>query len=134
MKFRISNNWWEIKFISHEALKAQYKKDTGIECNFVGGYCNYNTDEIVLSDLACWSETIRALRHELTHCFMHTFGHVAESYTDEQICCIAEELVPFVDGIVEQFENEQQEKQIKGKKEMLSKDRIAEANKAKEKK
>lgn len=104
MKFEINNEEWEIFIVPKESIKDRYNEENNTEATFVFGLTIYNEHEIWINDSMCFTEKLRTLRHELTHCYIWSFGlNNAPHYTEEMVCDIVAASNGIIDRIVMEF-------------------------------
>lgn len=104
MKVEINNEEWEIFIVPKESIKDRYNEENNAEATFVFGLTIYNEHEIWINDSMCFTEKLRTLRHELTHCYIWSYGlYNVEHYTEEMVCDIVAESYGIIERIVLQF-------------------------------
>lgn len=111
MKFKCNNMTYEIKEASQKELNEKYKKDfPTFEDIICFGYTRYTEHIIVINSELNVEEKIRTLRHELTHCWLHNYGHTYSQYDDEDVCEIVASIYDFISDITHQYINSMIEK------------------------
>lgn len=107
MKFEINDEEWEIFIVDKGSIKDRYNEENNAEATFVFGLTIYNEHAIWINDSMCFIEKIRTLRHELTHCYIWSYGlNNAPHYTEEMVCDIVASSIDIINSITNQFANE----------------------------
>lgn len=92
MKFEINNSKWEIIQLENKKFydirrKLKEQEEQAIEDeNFVFGFTCYSNHKIYLNKNQCNEELKRTLIHELTHCWLWSYGASYSSYSEEAVC------------------------------------------------
>ena len=105
MKFKINNHNWEIMLKDTEKLKGIVAKVENTEPCFVFGYTYYPTQKIFINSDCCEETIITTLKHELTHCYLWSYGFREVEYSMEVVCDIVAESNDFINSVVEKFKN-----------------------------
>ena len=104
MRFEINNDEWEIFIVPSESIKKRYNEDNNADSTFVFGLTIYPEHAIWINDTMCLAEQIKTLRHELTHCYIWSYGlYNAPHYTEEMVCDIVAASHGIIDRIVNEF-------------------------------
>lgn len=115
MRFIMNNEVWEIIKIDKETIVNKYNEEMGEEANFVFGLTIYSKHEIWLNEEMCKDQLIKTLRHELTHCYIWSFGlHHLPLYEEEMVCDIVASSSFVINTVVEDYlalEEEKNEKE-----------------------
>lgn len=104
MKFEINNEEWEIFIVPSESIKNRYNEEYDNDSTFVFGLTIYPRHQIWINESMCEAQKFRTLRHELTHCYIWSFGlNNAPHYTEEMVCDIVAASYGIIERIVMQF-------------------------------
>ena len=110
MKFKINNSEWEIKEEDKDTLLKTYKEQFDSEGYFVFGLTSYSQHKILLNKNMCKDQKIRTLKHELTHCFIYSYGmYNVPSFNEEMVCDLVASINDFINEIVNEFKEETKE-------------------------
>lgn len=102
--FVINNMTWSIKEIECDELKEMYEKDREEKAYYVFGVTKYFKHIIYLNNDMCEEQKINTLKHELTHCYIWSYGlyNVAD-INEEMICDIVASSNDFINQIVKEY-------------------------------
>lgn len=104
MDFEINNEEWKIKLINKDIIKDRYNEEFNSESTFVFGLTIYSQNEIWINKDMCKAQQLKTLWHELTHCYLWSFGLTnAPHYTEEMVCDIVAASYGIIERIVIQF-------------------------------
>lgn len=104
MKFKINNMTWEIVMKTKEELLEKYESEREQKAYYVYGYTAYPSHEIWINQDMCFEQQIRTLKHELTHCFIWSYGmYNVENYNEEFICDLVSASNDFINEVVEKY-------------------------------
>ena len=104
MIFKINNDEWNIVLMDKENLKKKYNEEYEEEASFVFGLTIYPESEIWINNDMCFEQQLRTLRHELTHCYIWSFGlKNTSNFTEEMVCDIVAASNPIIEGIIAEF-------------------------------
>lgn len=104
MIFKINNDEWNIVLMDKENLKKKYNEEYEEEATFVFGLTIYPENEIWINRDMCFEQQLRTLKHELTHCYIWSFGlKNTPNFTEEMVCDIVAAISPFIDDVVANF-------------------------------
>ena len=107
MKFKINNNNWEIKEKDKQTLLDKYNSNHEDSALFVFGMCIYSEHEIWINKDMCKEQKIRTLKHELTHCYMWSYGlYNVPHFTEEMACDLVESINDFINEVVKEYVDE----------------------------
>lgn len=105
MKFWINDEEWDIVELNNEKMS----KLDDVEGEILNGLTEYTTHTIYINkDIRDIKKT---LIHELTHCFMYTFGHNQfdenKKYSNEDVCEICACSYQIIDDIIKLYFEEE---------------------------
>ncbi len=104
MKFEINNMNYEIIEVSIDDLREIYLKDfPDSERKLIYGYCCYTKHQILINKDIHKEEKIRALKHELTHCYLWNTSKSFEEYDEEIVCNIMADGMDIIYEIVKEY-------------------------------
>lgn len=104
MEFEINNEDWKIKLVDKDIIKNRYNEEYDSDSTFVFGLTIYPEHEIWINKDMCDDQQLRTLWHELTHCYIWSFGlNNAPHYTEEMVCDIVAASNGIIDRIVMEF-------------------------------
>ena len=104
MKFKINDDEWDIILVDKDVIQAKYNEEYDGEGSFVFGLTIYSENEIWINKDMCYEQQLRTLRHELTHCYIWSFGFKnAPSFTEEMVCDIVAATSSIIDKIIIEF-------------------------------
>lgn len=98
MKFKINNTEWLIEEVDEATINNEMKADGTL------GVTIYKTQKIML--LKDQANTIKTLKHELTHVWLYEYGHNQnddKTFSYEDVCEIVASINDFINEIVEQY-------------------------------
>ena len=103
-EFTINNMTWSIKEIEGNELKEMYENDREEKAYYVFGVTKYPKHIIYLNRDMCEEQKINTLKHELTHCYIWSYGlyNVAD-INEEMICDIVASSNDFINQIVKEY-------------------------------
>lgn len=100
MEFEINNEDWKIKLVDKDIIKNRYNEEYDSDSTFVFGLTIYPEHEIWINKDMCDEQKLKTLWHELTHCYIWSFGlNNAPHYTEEMVC----DIVAASNGIIERI-------------------------------
>ena len=102
MKFIINEDEWEIKEISNAEMNIMASSD--LRVTYTHGTTEYSTNTIYINESS--PNKRRTLIHELTHCFMHEYGHnqfTDKAFNYEDVCEICACSHDKIHKIVEEY-------------------------------
>lgn len=104
MKFIVNNTEWTIEELEKEKLDEMYKEENEGKVYFTFGVTKYPTHIIYINKDMCISQKIRTLKHELTHCYIYSYGlYNVTEITEEIVCDIVASNNDFINKVVEQY-------------------------------
>lgn len=103
MKFKINNHNWEIIEISNEKIQKLYEDVTGIKDNFAYGVTCYSTQVIFINEEINKECILFALKHELAHCYLWSYGFREVDYGEEIVCDVIANSNDFINEIVNKY-------------------------------
>ena len=86
MNFKLNDMEWTIKPTPKQWLVDKYNSEHEDKCTYAFGLCEYSKHIIQLNEELERTEMIRTLKHELTHCWLWSYGATYETYTEEEVC------------------------------------------------
>ena len=98
MKFKINNTEWTIEEVDEATINNEMKNDGTL------GATIYKIQKIML--LKDQANIIKTLKHELTHVWLYEYGHNQnddKTFSYEDVCEIVASINDFINGIVEQY-------------------------------
>lgn len=104
MNFLINNSEWTIEELDTKALKEMYEEENEGKVYYTFGVTKYPTHTIYINKDMCTSQKIRTLKHELTHCYIYSYGlYNITEITEEIVCDIVASSNDFINKVVEQY-------------------------------
>lgn len=104
MIFEINNEEWNIQLINKDEIKRKYIEDRQEDASFVFGLTLYPENEIWINRDMCLQQQLKTLKHELTHCYLWSYGLTnSPGYTEEMVCDIVASSSNFIERIVAEF-------------------------------
>jgi len=105
-KFRINDDEWEIIQVDKELIRNRFNKDNEEDATYVFGLTIFSEHKIWINKDMCDEQKIKTLKHELTHCYIWSFGlGSVPHYTEEMVCDIVSASNGFVNDTVEKYRN-----------------------------
>ena len=102
--FNINNSTWKVIEKEKKELLDKYNKEHEDEATFVFGLTSYSNHEIWINEEMCIEQKINTLKHELTHCYIWSYGlYNAPHYTDEMVCDIVSSINDFINEVVTKY-------------------------------
>lgn len=86
MNFKLNDMEWTIKQTPKQWLVEKYNSENESKCTYVFGLCEYPKHIIHINEELERTEMIKTLKHELTHCWLWSYGAKYETYTEEELC------------------------------------------------
>lgn len=106
MKFIINNIEWTIEELENKKLLEMYKEENEGKTYYTFGVTKYPTHIIYINKDMCISQKIRTLKHELTHCYIWSYGlYNITEITEEIVCDIVANSNDFINDVVKQYRN-----------------------------
>ena len=107
MKFEINNSEWEIREEDGDTLLKMYRDRVDSEAYFTFGVTIYSSHKILINKNMCNDQKIRTLKHELTHCFIYSYGmYNVPSFDVEMVCDLVASINNFINEVVNKFKEE----------------------------
>ena len=111
--FEINNSTWVIKLLDKETLLKLYRESIDEEALFAFGVTVFPSHEILINKDMCYDQQIRTLKHELTHCFIYSYGmYNVPHYTEEMVCDLVASVNDFINDVINDFERENRNKVV----------------------
>lgn len=98
MKFKINNTEWNIEEVDEATINNEMKADGTL------GVTIYKTQKIML--LKDQTNTIKTLKHELTHVWLYEYGHNQnddKTFTYEDVCEVVASSNDFINEIIKEY-------------------------------
>lgn len=98
MKFKINNTEWNIEEVDEATINNEMKADGTL------GVTIYKTQKIML--LKDQTNTIKTLKHELTHVWLYEYGHNQnddKTFTYEDVCEVVASSNNFINEIIKEY-------------------------------
>lgn len=119
MKFKINNRTWEIKELSQEDIRKEFKRHLDGEPEGRGKYfgLTYSDEQVILLDKDLCNETKRhTLKHELAHCYMSVYCyHAQNNFTEEDMADIVANSNDFINEVIDRYFEVKDERKSKHK-------------------
>ena len=107
MEFKINNSKWIIKRIDKNTMLEKYKKSVDEEACFAFGLTLFPQHEIWINKDMCYDQQIRTLKHELTHCFIYSYGmYNVPHFNEEMVCDLVASINDFITNIICEYKND----------------------------
>jgi len=106
MKFKINNKSWQIKELSQEAMKEEFKKhyERPIKQGKYFGLTYFDIQTIFLDKDLCLDRKRNTLLHELGHCYIGTYITLTDKqYSEEDVVDIISNSHDIIRNIVEKY-------------------------------
>ena len=101
MNFKINNMTWKIMMKSKEELLDKYNSNHDQKAYYLFGVTLFPEHEIWLNEEMCYDQQIKTLKHELTHCYIWSYGiYNVPDYNEECICN------DFIHEVVEKYKKQ----------------------------
>ena len=100
-RFELNDIDWTIKLVHTNTIVDRYNKENEEKSSFVFGLTIYPDNEIWINESLFDDEKLRTLIHELTHCYLWSYGfnNVSE-YTEEMVCDIMASAYKFINKTI----------------------------------
>jgi hypothetical protein len=80
---------------------------SGCGASFAFGVTIFPKHEIWINEDMCFEQQIKTLKHELTHCFIWSYGmYNVEVYNEEFICDLVSASNDFINEVVEKYKKQ----------------------------
>lgn len=100
--FFVNKSTWRIYEYDAETVKKEYNARHDDDCYYLFGITRYPEHEIWLNKDVCMDQKIRTLKHELTHCYIWSYGlYYVPHYTEEMVCDLVSSINDFINTIVD---------------------------------
>lgn len=107
MNFKINNMTWKIIGKTKEELLEKYNSEHEQKAYYTFGVTLYPDHEIWINQDMCFEQQIKTLKHELTHCYIWSYGmYNIMEYNDELICDIVSASNDFINEVVEKYKKQ----------------------------
>ena len=105
MEFEINGDYWEIILKDKQEMIDLYKTEYDDEdVYFVGGLTCKPEQWVAINKNMNIEQQIKALKHELTHCYIWEYGlYNVPSFTEEMACDLVAGINDFVIKVVDEF-------------------------------
>ena len=104
MEFNINYNTWKIIQKSKDELLEKYNNEYDDEARYAFGVTIFPDHEIWINKDMCLESQITTLKHELTHCYIWSYGLFnIPNYTEEMLCDLVASTNDFVNDIIEKY-------------------------------
>ncbi len=106
MEFKINNNTWKIIEQPADVLLEKYNSESEEPALYAFGVCIYSKHEIWINKDLCEEQKIKTLKHELTHCYIWSYGlYNVPHYTEEMVCDLVSSIHDFIEEILRGDDN-----------------------------
>lgn len=103
-KFRINEDEWEIIQVDKDKIRNRLNKDNEEDAIFVFGLTIFSEHKIWINEDVCTEQKIKTLKHELTHCYIWSYGlGSVPHYTEEMVCDIVSASINIINDIVKEY-------------------------------
>ena len=110
MKFKINNNTWVIKTVDKDVIVGKYNSEFDDKAKFVFGVTIYSKHEIWINKEMCYEQIIKTLKHELTHCYIWSYGLAqAPNFDEEMACDLVSSSIDFINEVVSMYKEKYSE-------------------------
>ncbi len=107
MKFTINNNEWTIIEKDSDTMLKTYKENVDDRATFAFGVAIFPTHEIWINKDMCIDQKIRTLKHELTHCFIYSYGmYNVPEFNEEMVCDLVASITDFIDEVINKYKKQ----------------------------
>ena len=105
MEFKINGHHWKIVLKNKDEMVNLYKTEYDEEeVYFVGGLTCKPYQWIAINEDMNMEMQIKALKHELTHCYIWEYGlYNVTDFTEEMVCDLVAGINDFVIEVVDEF-------------------------------
>lgn len=107
MKFKINNRTWNIKELSQEEIKKEFKRHLDGDPEETGKYfgITYADEQVILLDRDLCIETKKhTLKHELAHCYMNVYCyHAQNNFTEEDMADVVANSNDFINDVINKY-------------------------------
>lgn len=102
MNFKINKLKWKIKLVDQNFLKKM--NNNADEGSYYFGQTWLTNNTIYICEDVSEEIQLRALRHELMHCYLWSSGlRCVPTYNEEMVCDLAANAAEFINEVVEKF-------------------------------
>ena len=107
MVFFINIDKWELKELGTNELVKMYEEGMDEKAYYVFGLTQKSKHIIYINKDMCYSQKIKTLKHELTHCYIWEYGlYNVEDVNEEVICDLVACSNDFINRIVGRYKEE----------------------------
>ena len=107
MKIVVNGSEWNIYEKPQKEITDRYNKDLEENAICIFGLTIFTEHEIWINKDMIIDQKIKALKHELTHCYIESFGlGQAPHYTEEMVCDLVSSITDFINRNIEKYKRE----------------------------
>lgn len=115
MLFFINNATWQIQELESEELQKLYEEERKEKAYLVFGVTKYSQHIIYINKDMCMDQKVSTLKHELTHCYIWSYGlYNVTDINEEIICDIVANSIDFINEVVKQYRSKAMKQFIEG--------------------
>lgn len=104
MKFKINGNTWKVSIKPMEELANLWNEMWKENNRIIFGCTIKHSQEIWIAEELCREQKIKNFIHEITHCWLWTYGHYFyDNINEECVCEIVANSQEFIEKTKEQF-------------------------------
>ena len=102
--FKINDSIWRIYEYDVETMKKEYNARHDEDAYYLFGLTRYPEHEIWLNKEVCMDQKMRTLKHELTHCYIWSYGmYYVPHYTEEMVCDLVSSINSFINLVLDMY-------------------------------
>lgn len=107
MQIIVNGSEWNIYEKSRKEITDKYNEDLDEDAKCIFGLTMYTEHEIWINKEMVKAHKIKTLRHELTHCYIESFGlGQVPHFTEEMVCDLVSSITEFIERNVEKYKRE----------------------------
>ena len=107
MNFKINNMTWKIYEKTKQELLDKYNSDREEKAFYIFGVTLFPDHEIWINEEMHPEQKIKTLKHELTHCYIWSYGmYNVTNYNEEFICDLVSASNDFINEVVEKYKKQ----------------------------
>lgn len=104
MEFVINNNKWNIYEKSKKEITDKYNEDLDEDAKCIFGLTMYPEHEIWINSEMVEDHKLKTLKHELTHCFIESYGlGQVPNFTEEMVCDVVSSINDWINEMVKKY-------------------------------
>ena len=107
MKIIVNGSEWNICEKPRKEITDKYNEDLDEDAKCIFGLTMYTEHEIWINKEMVLDHKIKTLKHELTHCYIESYGlGQVPHFTEEMVCDLVSSITEFINENIEKYKSE----------------------------